>query len=133
MVETRAYNEEYAAAGRRLIESEDALADIAASGVRIAYLSSDAKRLSHGKKVLGQCEKVPVKYRWACPYDFTITLFEPNIEGFGAGKIEALLFHELLHVGVAVDDDGAEHYSIVGHDYEEFREIIDRFGMEWWR
>ena len=46
-------------------------------------------------------------------------------------QIRILIFHELLHIGIEVDDDGEEHYSCVPHDLEDFKQIIDRFGTDW--
>lgn len=132
MAEIREPNERYALIARELIESDGALAHIKDSGVRIAYLSSDSKKTHNGKVVFGQCEKVPAKYRWCVPYDFTVTVFEPNVEGFDAERIRILLLHELLHVGVDADG-GEESYFIVPHDIEEFSEIVDRHGSGWWR
>lgn len=44
---------------------------------------------------------------------------------------EVLLFHELLHVGIEFAADGSELYSVKGHDLEDFKLIIDRFGTDW--
>lgn len=131
MTETRAWNDRYAAIAAELIAKEEALAPIAASDVRIAYLSSDAARKSGGKTVFGQCEKVPDKFKWGLPFDFAVTVFEPNVQGFTENHLRALILHELLHVGVAVGDDGTERYRKVPHDYGEFREVERRFGLGW--
>ena len=94
------------------------------------YMSSEHEKKSNGRLVFGQCEKVPDKYKWAVPCDFTITIFEPNVERFSEEQLKALLFHELLHVGIHTDGN-EEVYSIVPHDVEDFRIIIDRFGIDW--
>lgn len=133
MADRRTPNERYEAIGRELVESEACLAHIDMSEARIAYLSSDARKRSKGRAVLGQCEKIPEKYQWALPYDFTITVFEPNVLLLDEGQLRTLLLHELLHVGVEWDDDGGERYRIVGHDFEDFREVVGRFGADWQR
>lgn len=129
-MELREQNETYAEIGRKLIESEPIFEHIKNSKATICYLSSDAKKVSKGKRTLGQCEKIQSKYKWAIPCDFTITLFEPNIEGLTIEQIKMLIFHELLHVGIESTDEG-EIYSIVPHDLEDFKEVIDRYGTEW--
>lgn len=130
-MDSRQINEHYAEIARELIDREPALESIKESQVTIAYLSSEHKKMSDGRKVFGQCEKVAAKYKWSIPCDFTITVFEPNIEGFTEEQIRILLFHELLHVGIELNDDGTETYSTKGHDLEDFKLIIDRFGTEW--
>lgn len=43
----------------------------------------------------------------------------------------ALVDHELCHFVLDEDDDGNETVSVVGHDLEEFRAVVERHGM--WR
>lgn len=127
MGDTRQINEQYAEIGKELIASEPRLFDIRNSDVRILFLSSELDKVQNTKVVFAQCEKVPEKYKWAVPADFCIVVFEPNVEGFTEEQMKILLFHELLHVGIS--DDGT--YYIRPHDIEDFRCIIDRFGMDW--
>lgn len=132
MAETRVPSRRYEQMARKLIDEEAALAPIAKSEARIAYLASDAKKVAHGKTVFGQCERVPDRYKWAVPFDFAIVLYEPNVAGFTDAKLRTLLLHELMHVGVFHDKEGEEVYKVVPHDVEEFGAIIDRFGRGWW-
>jgi hypothetical protein len=130
-MDNRTINEHYAEIGMDLIQTEDALVDIANSQATIIYLSSEHKKVASGKKVLGQCEKVADKYKWGIPCDFTITVFEPNVEGMTEEQLRMLIFHELLHVGIEYNADGTETYSVRPHDLEDFKLIIDRFGTDW--
>ena len=130
-MDNRTINEHYAEIGMDLINTEDALVDIANSQATIIYLSSEHKKISSGKKILGQCEKVADKYKWGIPCDFTITIFEPNVEGMSEEQLRMLIFHELLHVGIEYNADGTETYSVKPHDLEDFKLIIDRFGTDW--
>lgn len=130
-MENRVIREEYAEMAKKIIEEEDLLSDIANSQATIIYLGSDYAKMSKGKVVCGECEKVADKNKWAIPCDFTITIYEPNCVGFTEDQMRILLFHELLHVGVEFLDDGTEKYSIKPHDYEDFKIIIDRYGTEW--
>lgn len=129
-MDIRTINEHYSELAFQLIKEEPALAHIRKSNVTIVYLSSEHEKKSNGRLIFGQCEKVPDKYKWAVPCDFTITVFEPNVERFSEEQLKALLFHELLHVGIRTDGN-EEAYSIVPHDVEDFRVIIDRFGIDW--
>ena len=130
-MDSRQINEHYAKIANELIETEPELIDIKNSQATIIYLSSTHAKKSDGKVVCGQCEKVAEKYKWGIPCDFTITVFEPNVEKFTEEQLKILIFHELLHVGIEFNGDGSETYSIKGHDLEDFKLIIDRFGTDW--
>lgn len=129
-MDNRIINEKYADIAAELIENEEALEHIKNSQATIIYLSSEKKKVSDGKIIHAQCEKVPDKYKWGIPCDFTITVFEPNVEHMTDEQIKILLFHELLHVGINLKDD-RETYSTLPHDLEDFKLIIDRFGTDW--
>ena len=131
MAESRSLNEEYAVIAADLIDKEPLLNDIKESEVTILYLSSDYEKKSKGKVVCGECEKIPDKYKWSIPADFTITIYEPNVVTFTEDQMRILIFHELLHVGIKFTDDGEESYFVRPHDIEEFRTIIERYGMDW--
>ena len=123
-MDTRQMNDEYAQIGADLIATEPSLEPLRDCRATIVYLSSEHEKKSKRKLVLGECEKVPEKYKWAVPADFTITLFEPNVERMNPEQIRQVVFHELLHVGIAKDGN-EESYFIVPHDVEDFRECID--------
>ena len=131
MAEIREISEEYAKIAHDIIQNEPCLADIRQSDATIMFLSSDKEKKSKGKTVFGECEKIPEKYKWAIPCDFTITIYEPNVVAFTDKQIRTLLLHELLHVKIEVQDDGTEKYSCNPHDIEDFRMIIDRYGLDW--
>ena len=130
-MDLRHQDEHYAEIGRDLIESEPALEEIRNSEATIIYLSSEHPKMADGKMVLGQCEKIQDKYKWAIPGDFTITLFEPNLEGLTEEQIRLVILHELLHVGIRLDSEGNEVYYVVPHDIEDFRLLIERYGFDW--
>lgn len=129
-METRTINEEYSKIGRELIETEEAQVDILNSRATIIFLSSDKKKMEKGKVVHAECEKISDKYKWGIPADYTITVFEPNCQGFSDRQMRILLFHELLHVGIEFRD-GSEKYTTNPHDLEDFKLIIERFGPRW--
>ena len=130
-MENRELSPEGSAIAWEVIETEKSLIDIRNSHATFSFLVSDAQKKSKGKKVCAECEKVPDKYKWSIPADFTITVFEPNVEGFSEEQKRILMLHELLHVGIVFNEDGSETYCTVPHDYEDFKEIIDRYGTEW--
>ena len=131
-MEHRAINDNYRTIAEELIEQEPELAYIKDSRAHIAYLESDStKKDGKDKMVLGECEKVQAKNKWAIDYDFTITLFKNNLVGLSEEQIRIVLFHELLHVGIELGPDGEETYSVNKHDLEDFKAIIDRYGTDW--
>lgn len=129
-MENRAVSDEYAHIGEELILTAPELESIRDSGVRIIFLGSDYEKKSQGRTVFGECEKIPGKYRWAINYDMAIIVYEPNVERFTEEQLRILLLHELMHVGVKVDGN-EETYYVVPHDVEDFRAIIDKYGMDW--
>lgn len=130
-MDKRTINKKYAEIGADLIKTEEALVDILNSQATIIYLSSEHRKSSSGKVVNAECEKVSEKYKWGIPCDFTITVFEPNVEGMTDEQLRILIFHELLHVGIVFNSDGTESYSVIPHDLEDFKLIIDRYGTDW--
>lgn len=131
-MEHRKINENYRQIAEELIKNEPTLKSIKDSRVRIIYLESDSsKKVGGDKLVQGECEKVASKNQWAINADFTITVYTNNVIGMSEKQIKILLFHELLHIGVEIKEDGDEQYSIVPHDLEDFKYIIDRFGTAW--
>ena len=129
-MDLRSLNERYSEIGAQLIQEEPKLSYIKESDVSILYLSSEHEKKENGKIIFGQCEKIPDKYKWAIPSDFTIVIFEPNVERFTEEQIRILLLHELLHIGIKKDGN-EETYFVNPHDIEDFKYIIDRFGIDW--
>jgi hypothetical protein len=125
-MDSRRINEEYKEIMRELILVRPELEDLKGGDVTIICLSSGHEKKKGDKKVLGQTEKISEKYKWGIPCDFTITIFEPNIEGFTEDQVKILILHELLHIGV-----DAERLFIKPHDLEDFKAIIDEFGTDW--
>ena len=131
-MEHRAINENYRKIAEQLIQSEPELEYIKDSKVSIIYLESDqAKKSGPDRLVLGECEKVAAKNRWAIPADFTITVYKNNCIGLTQEQLRMVLNHELLHVGIVLTPDGGEDYNIVKHDLEDFKIIIDKYGTDW--
>ena len=129
-MDNRTINDTYAQIAQELIETEACLEHIRSSQATIMYLSSDHEKKGSRKVIYGECEKVPDKWKWAVPCDFTITVFEPNVERFDEDGIRKLLLHELMHVGIDVDGN-EEKYWVIPHDVEDFEEMIKRYGIRW--
>ena len=125
-MDKRQISEEYTQIMNELLDEREELRPIVDSGVSIICLSSCHKKRAKGKIIFGQCEKVQEKNKWSIPCDFTITLFDPNIQGFTDDQIRTLILHELLHVGVEGDQ-----LFVRPHDLEDFKQIVEEFGVDW--
>ena len=131
MSDNRILSDDIKSIAESLIDTDEDLIYIKDSRVSIAYLESDKELKKDGKSVLGQCEKVGSKYKWCCPYDFMITIFVPNIEELSPEQLRILVKHELLHVGIIDKEGGEEVYKVKPHDIEDFKIIIEEFGIGW--
>lgn len=107
-----------------LIKTEPELEYLIGAPITIVYLESTLRKKSQGKLTLGQCEKVQEKNKWGIPADFTITIFEPNVRGMSDDQLKILMMHELMHIG-------KDFISVRPHDLEDFKYIVDRFGVNW--
>ena len=130
MTEIRKRSEYYRRMAEELIQAEPELAYIRESTVAIAFLESNKKKIENGKIIFGECERVLSKNQWAMPFDFTITMFKPNINLLTKEQERMVMFHELLHVGIKQEDE-SEKYYVVPHDLEDFKLIIDKFGTDY--
>ena len=95
--------------------------------VRIAYMRSDKAKKTGSKVVFADCEKLSDKLCALTGIDFVITFYADSEELTMVGH-RILMEHELKHVGW----DG-EHKSIIPHDVDEFRDIIEKYGLDWQR
>lgn len=123
-MDRRTISDYYAKMAKELIDSEDKLAYLQNAPIKVVYLESTLRKRSKGRMTLGQCEKVQEKNKWGIPADFTITIFEPNVRGMSEEQLRIVMFHELLHIG-------EDYLSVRPHDLEDFKYIIDRFGVDW--
>ena len=125
-MDNRWINDEYQEIAQELIDERSELSDLRGADVQIILLSSEAEKKTGDRLIYGQCEKVPQKYKWGIPCDFTITIFDRNISDFSDEQLRILIFHELLHVGI--DED---KLYVKKHDLEDFKTIIDLYGTDW--
>lgn len=133
MPEERKVSKEYESIGLEAIKNEPSLQTLRNSACKIIYLLSDKAKTKGGNTVFAQCEKVPDKLQWAINADMLVVIFEPNVENFSREQKYALMHHELLHINVKYSKDGEESYGTRPHDYEDFKEIIDKYGTDWCR
>ncbi|MBP3880035.1 MAG: hypothetical protein J6D46_06940 [Lachnospiraceae bacterium] len=130
MIETAWQSEEIAHMAYKVIENRPDLRWIPAAGISIGFLESDRRKKKNGRDCLAECIKVKDLYKVYIPHDFLIVVYKPNVSGLSGHQMEILLYHELLHLGM--DDTGEEvRYIVNPHDVEDFRAVIDRYGIDW--
>lgn len=114
-----------------LLKLEDAVQCISEAGISVGVVASEvAKKESGGTRIVyADCRKVPAYWRTFTPYDFLITVYEPNCLGLDARQMQILFLHELLHIGVNPKDPLKTY--VRDHDFQDFRLIVERYGTAW--
>jgi len=126
--------QEYEDVALRCIEKSPELEMLKEYPCSIAYLGSAREKTSRKKLVYAETMKIPNKIKWMSKdreYDFQIVVYEPNCQGMTEEQMEILIFHELMHIGVVPQEDDSVKYVINDHDVQDFRAILDRFGLDW--
>lgn len=123
-------SDDLAVLGEDVIRAEPSLRWILQADIRIGFMVSDKEKKKSGKPVLGDCRLVSEPWNAFCPFDFLITVYLGNTAGMTDRQLQILLHHELLHVGMD-ERNGEPVYKVNPHDIEEFREIADRYGIDW--
>lgn len=123
--------------GERIIQ--DKLPDLDDGELIIDYAWKARGGASGGNSILGKCVKLsgPARY-FALGSHFLVWLGADNCRArnFNDQQIEALLYHELLHIvrEEKVDEEGnllGITYKTRGHDIELFYDEIKEYGL--WR
>lgn len=112
-----------------LLKLEDAVQYISEAGISVGVVSSEVAKKAHGGIIHADCRKVPEYWKTFTPYDFLITIYEPNCYGMDARQIQILFLHELLHIGVNPKDPLKTY--IREHDLQDFRFIVNQYGVDW--
>lgn len=94
--------------------------------IKVGYVRSYERKTKDGQVIYGDCRKVNKVYGAYLPYDFVITLYEPNIGHLTDNQIKILIWHELRHI-----DIGERGFTLRPHDIEDFYSIIDKHGTRW--
>ncbi len=116
---TKASPDLLAMAGRLIETNHHKLLD-----AKIGFLFRDTAGSSQGKETLGKAQKVPDRLKPYLNLDFMIWISEEDWNSLPATSREALLDHELSHCTFDENDNP----KIVGHDIEEFVDVIKRHG-----
>ena len=104
--------------------------DIRIAQPKICVLDCSKPKKSEGRLIFADIKPVPEQYKALCNFDYIITIYTPNTALLNEMQFRILLEHELRHVSIVNGRKGIV-YSTVGHDFEDFYAIIDKYGMEW--
>ncbi len=86
---------------------------------------------SSGRPILGKCVKTSGALRFYSQQHFLIWLAADHVRQaeFDDHQIEALLFHEMLHIDEKETPEGETLPAIRGHDAELFTREIEEYGI----
>lgn len=104
--------------------------DIRIAQPKICVLDCSKPKKSEGRLVFADIKPVPEQYKALCEFDYIITIYTRNTALLNDMQFRILLEHELRHVNIINGSKGIV-YGTVGHDFEDFYAIIDKYGIEW--
>lgn len=105
--------------------------------LKICYVFRDEAIISDGHVISGMCTRVDDRNWTIHNFDFVIEIAKDLWDQATDDFKHALMDHELGHVGIVFDEDGAYIRDEVSgriktrcrkHDIEEFEEIMERHG-----
>lgn len=79
-------------------------------------------------EIAGRCIKAPKLWRDVTGIDVVIWARKHFWDQFGIDLRRALVLHELLHIEVKRDKDGAAKIALRKHDVEDFVDIARKYG-----
>lgn len=110
-----------------VVNSVPTLSHLSSPLLRVAFQWSDEQKVKDNKLVFADTEKIKDKLKGFLAYDFLITFYEPNLRDVSEEGKRRLMYHECLHIGF----DGDNKFWIIPHDFEDFKEIVRKYGADW--
>jgi len=93
--------------------------------IKIGYVVSQERK--RGEKITyADCRKVQEVYKAYLPFDFIITFYERNTGLLNENQQKILMLHELRHITL-----GEKGLKIRPHDIEDFKDILETYGLDW--
>lgn len=119
-------SQEYEELANQIIEKFDHLHFIKDNEISVGYVISYENKTKGKKYVFGKCEKVSKENKAYLPFDFIITMYEPNVSMLDDNQKKIVMLHELQHIEI-----GSKGLKIRDHDIEDFSNIVKAFGYNW--
>lgn len=120
----------YEELAEKVIDAVSELHFIRELEIKVGYVLSYERKIKKGHLIYADCRKVDVVYQCYIPYDFLITVYEPNIQDFTREQLQVLMWHELKHIGIN-ERTLQLTYQLMPHEVEDFHSILDRMGTRW--
>lgn len=93
--------------------------------IKIGYVVSQERK--RGEKITyADCRKVQEVFKAYLPFDFIITFYERNTGLLSENQQKILMLHELRHITL-----GEKGLKIRPHDIEDFKDILETYGLDW--
>ena len=100
-----------------------------AAFANIHYIFKEEHQKSGNKVVLGKCTKQSDKLKFLHGFDFIIEFAHDIWQELNDVQKKALILHELKHISIGEDADGNIKLKTSKHDLEEFRDVVEVFGL----
>ena len=93
--------------------------------IKIGYVISHESK--NGEKIVfADCRRVQEVFKAYLPYDFIITFYSRNTAFLDDNQQKILMLHELRHITL-----GEKGLKLRPHDIEDFKEILEKYGLDW--
>lgn len=113
-----------------MVAEEPDFMDIRVAQPKICVLDCMQVKKSEGRLIFADIKAVPEQYKALCDMDYIITVYIRSTALLTEAQFKILLEHELRHIDIRNTKKGIV-YGTVGHDFEDFYAIVDRYGMKW--
>lgn len=120
-------SEELEKLATKVMAENEIFSHLSSDDCRIAFQVCESTKTNGGKTVYADTERVKDKLKAFLPYDFIITFYKDGAE-LSTEMKERLMYHELKHVGFEPEE---KKFSIIPHDVEDFKDLIEKWGVDW--
>jgi len=100
-----------------------------AAFANICYLFKEKHKKQGSKIITGECSKQSDKLKILHGFDFIIEFAYDIWEQLSDIQKQALVLHELKHIEITEGKSGEIKLRIAKHDLEEFRDVVEIFGL----
>jgi len=128
-------NEYYRPIAEKLVEKFPELKYAPVKNILFVENTEDERKKSH-KTVFAQISKIPGRWEQIIQqmtgkqFEYMIEIFKENVAGMSREQIVAVIYHELRHIQLTMDGDSPK-IDLVGHDIDDFINMIEKLGANW--
>ena len=128
------YSEAWSEIGMSVLNefANDKFKSIVELGIEIAWVESEDSPVRNDVPVLAECIAVKKDHqRQFIPHDYLIKIYAPNVTYMTDMQKRILMEHELMHIKASENTDGELKIGTKPHDVNDFKDIIEKYGMDW--